>query len=86
MDKILEEKRNYLKVFNLVTTKGDKIDTHYEFEGISASHDFDGYTCWLTFQDLTITLLFHNKYQFEYTNTETVERFVKKVDRLLQSH
>lgn len=86
MEKILKEKRNYLKIFNLVTSKGIKKDNDYEFEGINASHDFDGYTCWLKYQDLTITLLFHNKYQFDYTHSETVERFIKKVDRILLAH
>lgn len=86
MDKILKEKRNYLHIFNVIVSKGDKKGTTYELEGISASHDFDGYTCWLTYKDLTITLLFHNKYQFEYTDNETAEHFVKKVDRILLNH
>lgn len=86
MKKILKEKRNYLHVFNLITSKGAKKGSTYELEGIVASQDFDGYTCWLAYQDLTITLLFHNKYQFDYTNDETVDRFVKKVDRMLLNH
>ena len=86
MNKILKEKRNYLHVFNLITAKGTKQGSVYELEGIRASQDFDGYTCWLEYHDLTITLLFHNKYQFDYTNDQTVERFVKKVDRMLLHH
>ncbi|MFT7098079.1 MAG: hypothetical protein ACJARM_002866, partial [Glaciecola sp.] len=47
------KKQNLLKVFNLVTTKGTKTDSVYELSGIRASQDFDGYTCWLAYKDLT---------------------------------
>lgn len=81
-----QEKRNYLQLFNLVISKGDKRDGKYHLEGITAHHDFDGYTCWLKYNDLTITLLFHNKYDFEYTHEETAARFLKKTEKLLANY
>lgn len=77
------EKRNLLKVFNLVTNKGNKVDGAYEFSDIKASHDFDGYTCWLSYKDLTITLLFHGPYGFDYKDKETVDVFFKKISKLI---
>jgi len=55
-----------LQVFNLITTKESKKDGVYALSDISASQDFDGYTCWLAYKDLTITLLFHGSYYFDY--------------------
>jgi len=77
------KKQNLLQVFNLITTKGSKLDGAYEFSGIRASHDFDGYTCWLAYKDLTITLLFHGSYDFDYQQVDTLEIFFKKISNLL---
>jgi len=76
-------KTSLLEVFNLITTKGKKVDGVYELEHIRASYDFDGYTCWLMYKDLTITLLFHGKYSFDYTEEKTVKAFEHKVTELL---
>ena len=75
--------RNLLQIFNLITTKGRKLDGAYEFLDIRASHDFDGYTCWLAYKDLTITLLFHGLYHFDYQHEETLKVFLKKISGLL---
>jgi hypothetical protein len=83
MDRVLKEKRNFLQLFNVVSTQGEKINDGYEFQGIRAWHDFDGYTCWLKYNDLTVTLLFHNKYQFDYQSEDTLTNFMKKADKLL---
>lgn len=77
------KKRDLLQIFNLITTKGRKFDGAYEFSGIRASHDFDGYTCWLAYKDLTITLLFHGSYDFDYQDEDTLKLFFKKVSALL---
>jgi len=77
------KKQNMLQVYNLITTKGNKLNGVYEFCGIRASHDFDGYTCWLSYKDLTISLLFHGSYDFDYQDKTTLELFFKKVSRLL---
>ncbi|ABM04252.1 conserved hypothetical protein [Psychromonas ingrahamii 37] len=78
-----EEKQNLLHVFNLITTKGHKTESVYELSGIRASYDFDGYTCWLAYRDLTVTLMFHGSYDFEYQHKETLEFFFKMVSNLL---
>ena len=77
------KKQNLLRIFDLVTTKGCKVKDAYELSGISASYDFDGYTCWLAYKDLTVTLLFHGSHDFNYQQKETLEMFFKKISNLL---
>jgi hypothetical protein len=83
MDVNQQKKRNLLRVFNLITTKGRRFDGAYEFSDIRASHDFDGYTCWLAYKDLTVTLLFHGSYDFDYQHEDTLTVFFKKISGLL---
>jgi len=77
------KKQNLLRIFDLVTTKGCKLKEVYELSGIRASYDFDGYTCFLAYKDLTITLLFHGLYDFDYQQKETLDIFFKKISTLL---
>lgn len=83
MTNIKTETRQFLTLFNLVTSQGQKQESVYEFEGIRAWHDFDGYTCWLAYKDVTITILFHSKFQVEFEKEETFNNFSKKAARLL---
>jgi len=77
------KKQNLLQVFNLVTTKGSNTDGVYELSGIRASQDFDGYTCWLAYKDLTVTISFHGSYDFDYQEKDTLDVFFKKISNLL---
>jgi hypothetical protein len=78
-----EKMRNILETFEIITSKGSKQNNVYQFSGMRAWHDFDGYICWLAYKDLTITLLFHGKYQLDYKNNQTLTDFFKKSDELL---
>ena len=78
--------RDFLRVFDLISTKGIKLKGKYEFLGIRAWHDFDGYTCWLAYDDLTITMLFHGKFSVEYEKEDTFNAFNKKVNSLMDCH
>jgi hypothetical protein len=80
------KKMNLLQVFNLVTTQGTHANGYYEFSGIRASLDIDGYTCWLSYKDLTVTLLFHGMYDFDYQDQDTLDVFFKKVTHILHEH
>lgn len=83
MDINQNKKRNLLQAFDLITSKGIKVNGVYELLGIRASHDFDGYTCWLSYKDLTISLLFHGKYHFDYQDEDTLKAFFNKISGLL---
>jgi len=75
--------RDFLSLFNLILSKGIKIESTYELSGIQAWSDFDGYTCWLSYKDLTITLLFHSKFDVDFEKKETFEEFYKKANSLI---
>ncbi len=75
--------RDFLLIFNQIQTKGIKLSSAYEFLGINAQHDFDGYTCWLAYKDLTVTLLFHGKFYLQFEHRDTVREFYKKAHSLL---
>ncbi|MEW6983506.1 DUF3081 family protein [Colwelliaceae bacterium 6471] len=75
--------KEFLYIFNEVTAQGTKVDGKYQFMGLSAWHDFDGYTCFIGYKDLTLTLLFHGRYTFDYQDEETLNAFMKKTIRIL---
>lgn len=75
--------KEFLYIFNEVTAQGTKVDGKYELMGLSAWHDFDGYTCFIGYKDLTLTLLFHGRYTFDYQDEETLNAFMKKTIRIL---
>ncbi|RGP39487.1 DUF3081 family protein [Colwellia ponticola] len=74
--------RDFLRLFDFISSKGVKSGSEYELSGIRAQHDFDGYTCWLAYKDLTITLLFHGKFDVEFDNKDTFDEFYKKANSL----
>jgi len=78
-----QKMRNILETFEVVTSKGDKKDSVYQLSDLRAWHDYDGYVCWLAYKDLTITLLFHGKYQFDYQHTDTLTEFFIKSEQIL---
>lgn len=78
-----KELRDFLMIFEQVTSKGLKSDNVYELDGIRAWHDFDGYTCWLAYKDLTVTLQFHGQFSFDYEHEDTHSAFLKKVAVML---
>ena len=45
--------RDYLRLFDLKSSKGTQLGNQYEFVGIQAQCDFDGYTCWIAYKNLT---------------------------------
>ena len=76
--------RDFLKLFDVISTQGTKVDSEYQFQGIRAWHDFDGYTCWLAYKDLTVTLLFHGKFSIDYEQDATFNEFYKSANALIK--
>lgn len=75
--------RSYLNIFDLIISQGEKRGNKYYFEGLEAWHDFDGYTCFLGFKDLTLTLFFHNRSSYDFSNEDTLRQFEKLVVKIL---
>ncbi|NCO71511.1 MULTISPECIES: DUF3081 domain-containing protein [Shewanella] len=74
-----------LKVFNKVTQYGEKraledgFGGHdYWLCGISAQTDHDGYTITLSDAQVSLTVFFHNKYQFEYPTNDALDNFLRR--------
>ena len=76
--------KEYLKAFNLVISHGEKENSNYHLNGLSAWHDFDGYTCFIGYKDLTLTLLFHGRHSFDYEHKESLDAFCKLLTKILK--
>ena len=76
LDKVLD----HLSVFNQILSLGKKRDGRFYFDEFSAWHDVDGYTCYIGYKDLVMTIYFHSQFSFEYHEKATMKRFTKLVD------
>lgn len=70
-----------LLVFDKVLTSGTQKDGRYQYQGFEAWTDFDGYTCYLSFNDVVVTLMFHSKYDVQFATTESLIKFEKKIQQ-----
>lgn len=73
----------YLSVFNHVIEQGEKKGNKYHSHGLSAWHDFEGYTCYIGYQGLVMTIYFHNRYSYDIPDRETLAEFETLIDRLI---
>ncbi len=71
--------KHSLSVFNFICEKGQRINNKYEFEGLTAWSDFDGYTCYLAFNQVTLTMFFHGKYHLSYDKASQFTAFNNKL-------
>ena len=69
-----------LLVYNKVTSQGALLDGKYQLSGVKAWSDFDGYHCFLEYRDVVMTLMFHGKYDIQFSDPEAVKRFEKKLN------
>jgi len=72
---------NYLYIFNQIVTDGDAREGRFYLDEFSAWHDFDGYTCYIGYKDLTMTLYFHNRFSFDYSDKATLNKFNQLVEK-----
>jgi mevalonate pyrophosphate decarboxylase len=66
---------HYLELFNYVLTHGERIEGKIHFNNLTAWHEIDGYTCYLGYQDVTLTLLFHSRLSYVYDNKSSFTAF-----------
>lgn len=74
--------KHSLSVFNYICEHGERDSGKYQLEGVSAWHDFDGYTCYLQFNQVTLSMFFHGKYQLEYATQAEFNAFELKISRM----
>ena len=65
----------YLYIINYVLANGTKRQGIFHFDELSAWHDFDGYTCYIGYKDLTMNLYFHSRFNFDYQKKATLNDF-----------
>ncbi|WP_250462375.1 DUF3081 family protein [Microbulbifer litoralis] len=74
-----------LRVFDKVTSKGEKREDGWHYRGLTATTDFDGYTVLLSSPKVTLTIFFHNKFTVDYAKAHDLQEFVELLDKLDRS-
>jgi len=72
----------HLNVFNHIVLKGQKTADKYVLGELSAWHDFDGYTFYIGYRDLTLSLYFHSRFSYDYKKESTREEFNVLIEKL----
>lgn len=70
--------QDFLRVFDCIRSNGDRLDHRYQLGELLAWHDYDGYTCWLGYKDVTITLMFHGSLKIEYDKASSYSEFAQQ--------
>ncbi|MGF1848624.1 DUF3081 domain-containing protein [Vibrio lentus] len=68
----------FLRVFDCIRSSGEQLDNKYQLGEMVAWHDYDGYTCWLSYRDVTVTLMFHGSLKIEYDKASNYEDFINR--------
>lgn len=71
-----------LRAYQTVVDRGERQGDGYEFEGLTASTDFDGYTVQLTDGTTTLRIFFHNRFSVEPKSARLIKRFWSRVKRV----
>ena len=75
-----------LRVFEKIREQGEKSGDGFYLDGMTASSDFDGYTIFLKDAQCSLTVFFHNKYQYDYPSEQAHEDFVKRLHAIDKHH
>ncbi len=68
----------FLRVFDAIRETGERTESKYMIGEMAAWHDYDGYTCWLGYKDVTVTLMFHGSLKIEYEDASNYAVFLKQ--------
>ncbi|MDH5915683.1 DUF3081 domain-containing protein [Vibrio splendidus] len=69
----------FLRVFDCIRSSGEQLGE------MVAWHDYDGYTCWLSYRDVTVTLMFHGSLRIEYDKASNYEDFINRCLAMLET-
>lgn len=70
--------KQFLRAFDCVCSSGEKQGHKYQLNGVCAWHDFEGYTCWLSYEDVIVTLMFHGSLKIDYDNQANYSEFLNR--------
>lgn len=69
-----------LAVFNAITSLGQREGNQYQYNGLTAFSDHDGYNITIKNDHVELTIFFHNKFSFNYNNKKERLMFLHKID------
>jgi hypothetical protein len=73
---------HHLYLFNHIISYGQQLEGKFHFEELSAWHDIDGYTCYIGYKDLTMSLYFHSRFDYDYQEKATFKEFFALVETI----
>jgi Protein of unknown function (DUF3081) len=71
-----------LRVFDKATREGEKRDDGWHYRGLTVSTDFDGYTVFMNWQNVQLTIFFHNKFTVDCKNAFQLQEFTELLEKL----
>lgn len=71
---------NCLVVFNHILSNGELVEDKHYLGGLYAWHDFDGYTCYLGYKEVVMSLYFHGRFSYDYQEEQQLNEFKALVD------
>lgn len=75
-----------LKAFQIITDLGERTARGYEWTGLVATSDVDGYTVQISDGAVTLHLMFHQKFAVDSPNRRATANFMKRLDHLLEHY
>lgn len=73
-----------LRVFSTIMSEGkrNESDGSYRLQGLVAETDFDGYTATIKNDYVSLSIYFHNKIGFEFSNMKERQLFLDKIEAM----
>ncbi len=68
-----------LRVFDKIISHGVKTEDRYVYQNVTAWNDVDGYTVQLSDEQVTLSIYFHNRYEFDYESSKQLGIFLNKL-------
>ncbi|MFV8782398.1 DUF3081 family protein [Microbulbifer sp. SA54] len=74
-----------LRVFDKITQHGEKTENGWQYRGLTASTDFDGYTIFLRSAKVELTIFFHNKFTIDCRSSLDLDEFIDLLGKVERS-
>jgi hypothetical protein len=71
-----------LQAFAKIRNHGIKTESGFVLDGLLAETSIDGYTLKISNDYVNLTILFHNKFYFDYLNNKEKDLFLEKIERI----
>ena len=74
-----------LRVYQIIVDQGERLEEGYRYRGLTALSDFDGYNITIKNDYVSLTILFHNKIDFKFSNKRERIVFLETLDQIDKS-